>query len=146
MSESREHIRNRMLQMAARSWGYPETEAETSFDPLVGLLLSVQAAEFERVSAEIHQSRARVLERMVELLSPETLTGPLPSHAVLAAGTLQDNVSVSPQEQFVLTQKLPAENGGQPRTRDLFFTPTGHFAVNRSNIRYVATAGKFFHR
>lgn len=144
MSESREHIRNRMLQMAARSWGYPETEAETSFDPLVGLLLSVQAAEFERVSAEIHQSRARVLERMVELLSPETLTGPLPSHAVLAAGTLQDNVSVSLQEQFVLTQKLPAENGGQPRTRDLFFTPTGHFAVNRSNIRYVATAGKFF--
>lgn len=144
MSESREHIRNRMLQMAARSWGYPETEAETSFDPLVGLLLSVQAAEFERVSAEIHQSRARVLERMVELLSPETLTGPLPSHAVLSAGTMQDNVTVTPQEQFVLTQKLPAENGGQPRTRDLFFTPTGHFAINRSNIRYIATATKFY--
>ena len=75
MNESREHIRNRMLQNAAKIWGYPETEEASNFDPLVGLLLSVNAAELERLSNEIYHSRNRVMDRIVQLLAPDV---PLP--------------------------------------------------------------------
>ncbi len=143
MPETREHIRNRMLQVAARAWGYPETEAESSFDPIVSMLLSVNAAEFERVSGEIAGSRARVLERMVELLSPDMLTGPLPAHAIMSATAQTDIAIVDQKEQFFFSRKTAADNG-QVRTKDVFFTPTGSFQVSRSNIRYMATGSKLY--
>lgn len=143
MTESREHIKNRMLQLAAKSWGYAGTEPETGFDPIVALLLSVNAAEFERISGEIYQSRARVLERMVELLSPDMLTGPLPAHAILSATAAQEQVTVDLREQFFFSKKLAAENG-RIRTKDIFFTPTGSFHVNRCSVKYMATANKLY--
>src|SRR2546423_14597202 len=85
MEESRHHIKTRMLKNAARSWGYPETEAENNFDPLVAMLLASCSTELEKISGEIHASRARVLERLVQLLSPDVLTGALPAHGIACA-------------------------------------------------------------
>ena len=47
---NQDRIKDRILRRAARMWGYSELEAETSFDPIVSLLLSASAAELEKLS------------------------------------------------------------------------------------------------
>ncbi|MFT4093776.1 MAG: hypothetical protein QM640_09045 [Niabella sp.] len=143
MSESREHIRNRMLQHAARVWGYPETEDVSSFDPLVNLLLSVNAAEFERLSNEIHHSRNRVMERIMQLLAPDVLTGPHQASAILNAGSIEDTVRLSAKEQFFLTQNVKI-SGGQHHNIDVYFTPADAFYINKCSIKYAAANNKIF--
>jgi hypothetical protein len=143
MSESREHIRNRMLHHAARIWGYPETEDTSSFDPLVNLLMSVNAAELERLSNEIHHSRTRVMERIMQLLAPDVLTGPKQASAILNANSLDDTAMLSPQEQFFVTQPLAIGHEGNANV-DIYFTPADAFFVNACSVKYLAAGNKFF--
>ena len=37
---NQEQIKNRMIKRASRMWGYSELESESSFDPVLELLLS----------------------------------------------------------------------------------------------------------
>lgn len=143
MNESREHIRNRMLQNAAKIWGYSETEDASNFDPLVGLLLSVNATEMERLSNEIYHSRNRVMERIVQLLAPDVLTAPHLASAILNANTLEDVATLSPKEQFYITQNI--QTGEEAfKNRDIFFTPTDAFTINRCNVKYAVTGNKIY--
>lgn len=144
MNESREHIRNRMLQNAAKIWGYPETEEASNFDPLVGLLLSVNAAELERLSNEIYHSRNRVMERIVQLLAPDVLTGPRLAAAILNANSLEDVAALSVKEQFFITQNVRSNTDETSRTTDLFFTPTDNFIINKCKVRFAATGNKIY--
>ncbi|MCH5599222.1 hypothetical protein [Niabella ginsengisoli] len=141
MSESREHIRNRMLQNAARIWGYAETEDTSSFDPLVNLLLSVNASEFERLSNEIHHSRSRVMERIMQLLAPDVLTGPHQASAILNANSIDNTAILSPKEQFFITQPSQSRNEGNV---DIYFTPVDSFFITASSIKYLAAGNKMF--
>lgn len=144
MSESREHIRNRMLQHAAKIWGYPETEEASNFDPLVELLLSVNATELERLSNEIHHSRNRVMERIVQLLAPDVLTGPHLASAILNANSLDNSASLSEKEQFYFTLQTKETDGDSYQGTDLFFTPTAPYHINKSRVKYVATGNKIY--
>ncbi len=143
MTESREHIRNRMLHHAARIWGYPETEDTSSFDPLVNLLMSVNAAELERLSNEIHHSRTRVMERIMQLLAPDVLTGPQQASAILNANSVDDAAVLSPREQFFVTQPLTTGQEGSANI-DIYFTPADAFFVNACSVKYLAAGNKFF--
>ncbi|WP_300596458.1 hypothetical protein [Niabella sp.] len=144
MNESREHIRNRMLQNAAKIWGYPETEEASSFDPLVGLLLSVNAAELERLSNEIYHSRNRVMDRIVQLLAPDVLTGPGLASAVLNANSLEDRATLSVKEQFYTTQHIRHSSSEAPKSTDIFFTPTDAYIINKARVLYAATGNKMY--
>lgn len=105
MQESREHIKTRMLKNAARAWGYAETEPENNFDPLVSMLLTACSIELEKISGEIQGSRARVLERLVQLLSPDAFTGPLPAHAIGHAVPVDKSLTVTEHEQYYISRK-----------------------------------------
>ena len=146
MQENKAQIKNRMMRTAAKVWGYPETEAETAFDPLVGLLLSVNAAEFERVSNDINQSNIRVLQQMVQLLAPDALTGPLPAHALLNTASTDTYATLHPEEQFFIPQRqITATEGGIiEKWKDYFFTPTATCHVNKCSVRYMATGNRLF--
>ncbi|GAB3509988.1 type VI secretion system baseplate subunit TssF [Spirosoma knui] len=90
MLDTRDQIKNRMLREAARQWGYTDAQMETTaFDPLVDLLMGALATESERVYQAVHESRSRILERLVQLLLPEVVTGPRPAHAVMTAASLE---------------------------------------------------------
>ena len=56
MKEKKERIKDRMLKTAARLWGYPDVEVETSFDPIVQLMLEACASELEKISSEVDVS------------------------------------------------------------------------------------------
>lgn len=133
------------MKTAARLWGYPEDETESSFDPLVNALFSACALELEKISNEIHASRARLLERMVQLLSPEVLCGPLPAHAVMHARSIEEAGRLSEQDQFYSSQKRSgAYAGGSTGYKDVFFAPTGNFQLNTATVSYLATGHQLF--
>lgn len=139
MQESREYIKTRMLKNAARSWGLSETEPESSFDPLVSMLLTACSIELEKISGEVHGSRARVLERLVQLLSPDAFTGALPAHAVACATPVEKSLLLNENEQYYITRKIQhtVESDNQS-VHDIFFSPSGSFRINRASIKFMA--------
>lgn len=140
MLETREHIKSKMLKNVARLWGYTETEAESNFDPLVSMLLGACATELEKISGEIHSSRARVMERLVQLLSPDTLTGALPAHAVASALPVEATAELKPDMQFYTRLKQGFSHETQENiSKDIFFSPTDHFILNKASIRVMVT-------
>src|SRR6185436_19787173 len=143
--ENREQIKNRMVKTAARLWGYSEDETESAFDPLVNVLFSACALELEKISNEIHSSRARLLERMVQLLSPEVLCGPLPAHAILHARTADDKAWLREDDQFYYTQRRGASfETTDSGYKDFYFAPTGSFQLNTAAVSYLATGHQLF--
>lgn len=130
MQESRDQIKTRLLKNASRAWGYTGTPAENNFDPLVSMLLTATAAELERVSGEIHSSRARILERMVQLLSPDALTGALPAHAIACATPVEDRILLAEDAQYYF--------------KNVYFSPTADFPLTKAAIRYMATGDRLY--
>ena len=145
MQESRNHIKTRMLKNAAKAWGYPEAEAENNFDPLVSMLLSACSIELEKISGEIDGSRARVLERLVQLLSPDALTGALPAHSVACATPVENKLQLKEDDQYYISRKLPGlSDNDEPIWKDIFFSPTGSFQLNKAAVRFMATGNMLY--
>ncbi|AQG80531.1 type VI secretion system baseplate subunit TssF [Spirosoma montaniterrae] len=106
MLDTREQIKSRMLREAARQWGYTDAQMDTTaFDPLVDLLVGALATESERVYQAVHESRGRILERLVQLLLPEVVTGPRPAHAIMTAQALDLTAEV--RREDALTARHP---------------------------------------
>ena len=92
---NQDRIKDRILRRAARMWGYSELEAETSFDPIVSLLLSASAAELEKLGFELESSRSRIIERVLEVMFPEEVSGVIPARTLLQVSPLENNAEVS---------------------------------------------------
>ena len=145
MQNSRENIKTRMLKNAARAWGLPETEAESNFDPLVSMLLTACSIELEKISGEIESSRARVLERMVQLLSPDAFTGAFPAHAVATATPIEKKSHLAESTQFYISRKFQAASeSDDPVWKDIFFTPTAAFTLSKATIRFMASGRELY--
>jgi hypothetical protein len=139
MQENRNHIKTRLLKNAARAWGFTETEAENNFDPLVSMLLTACSAELEKISGEIQASRGRVLERLVQLLSPDALTGALPAHAVACSTAIESRFEMTEENQFYCTRKFKGNTENEEQiSKDVFFSPTANFQLNKASIRFMA--------
>lgn len=145
MTESKEYIKARMLKNVARAWGFSETEPESNFDPLVGMLLTACSIELEKISGDIHNSRARVLERLVQLLTPDVLTGALPAHAIATAQSIQEKFEVREDNQYYFTPKsnISAE-GDETADGDIYFSPSANFEINRAAIRFMAVGNLLY--
>jgi hypothetical protein len=145
MKESKEKIKSRMIKNASRLWGYHDTETESSFDPLVGLLIGALAAELEKISGEIHNSESRVVEKLVELLTPESVVGTHPSHGILCAQPNQPAFEIQPAAQFYLTRKVKnALDSNRTEQQNTFFTPAGSYKLFNGKVRYIATERTLF--
>lgn len=146
MQESREYIKSRMLKNAARAWGLSDAESENNFDPLISMLLTACSIELEKISGEIESSRARVLEKMVQLLSPDTFTGALPSHSIATATPLEKKEQLAENTQFYFSMKLQDDPDEETAAefKDVYFTPTASFNLNRATIRFMATGTRLY--
>jgi hypothetical protein len=144
MQESRDHIKARLLKNAARAWGFAETEAEVNFDPLVSMLLSACAVELEKISGEIAGSRARILERMVQLLSPDSLTGALPAHAVACATPIDPQMEIREDLQCYITRRQQGQETDESVLRDLYFSPTAGFRLVKASVRFMACGNALY--
>ncbi|MBL7728045.1 MAG: type VI secretion system baseplate subunit TssF, partial [Dinghuibacter sp.] len=143
MPETHQEIKDRLLKTASALWGYKETQAENYFDPLVGILLGACATELKKIAHDIEDTRTRVLERLVQLLNPEVLSGALPAHAVACASPADKQATLHSEIQFYTTKKT--SGGDEPNSsKTIFFTPTGPFTICRTHITAMATTKKVY--
>jgi Type VI secretion system, TssF len=143
MTTSKQHIKESMMQSAAKMWGLSETDNEASFDPLVGLLMGACATELEKINGEIENSRTRVLERLVQLLSPEALTGVLPAHAIAYALPAEQIGYTNAEDQFYTSTRFTALHEGEHAAyKEIYFSPISNFKLHKAIIKYKAVGNK----
>ncbi|SDG07338.1 type VI secretion system baseplate subunit TssF [Chitinophaga filiformis] len=136
--EQKERIKDRMLKTAARLWGYPDAEVESSFDPIVQLLLEACASELEKISGEVDVSHARLVERLAQIMMPEPITSSQPAYGILHASSTEPATVITAEHQFFHTLR----NGFN--SKDLFFMPLTRHRLFRGQIKYMAIGSKLF--
>ncbi|MTI31850.1 type VI secretion system baseplate subunit TssF, partial [Xanthovirga aplysinae] len=142
---TRERIKDRILKRAAKIWGYPEAEAETSFDPLVGLLLNSCAAELESIYGEIKASNARLLDRLLEVMTIENSGSVLPARTVMHAMPVESNFTLQLTNQFYINHQIPNKYEPEnPINKRIFFGPTGNFNLVNASVKYTALDNKLY--
>lgn len=136
-----EQIRNRILRTAARQWGLQESEMDLeAFDPLVRLLIEACTGEVARLDRSLAASEQRILERILEQLSPEVLTGPQPAHAMTVLRALDGRERVTPELQCY----ADLERQGEKLT--LFFTPLADFEIVDGAVACLELGGERLYR
>lgn len=138
MRESKEKIKSRMIRNAARIWGFQEPQSESSFDPIVSLLLGACAFELEKISSEINNAESRIIERLVNILTPQPITSPHPAFAVAFATPSRKGAKVLPGYQFYTDIKLNDQFEKKKEDKQIFFSPTGTFSLTDGRVRYLA--------
>ncbi|KMQ67972.1 hypothetical protein ACM39_11615 [Chryseobacterium sp. FH2] len=136
---NQDRIKDRILRRAARMWGYNELEAEASFDPIVSLLLSACAAELEKLDFELENSRSRIIERVLEVMFPEEVSGVLPSRTLLQVSPLENNTRISLYNHFkTIIKQHSIYNPTETITKDLFFSPSIEAGLTTGSVKYIA--------
>jgi hypothetical protein len=143
MSEgfTRDQVKTRMLRRAAGLWGYAETDLD-SFDPLVALLIEACSVEFERVSVEIGNTQARLLDRLAKVLHPEPDVA-RPAFGIAQVRSVEAQATLSSPTQLCY-KRAGANRSDQPGAAEIYFSPVGTYPVVDGAIRYVATAETLF--
>lgn len=127
-----------MLKTAARLWGYPDAEVETSFDPVVQLLLEACASELEKISGEVDVSHARLVERLAQIMMPEPITSSQPAYGILHAIATEPVADIHADHQFYQHTKAGAHS------RDIFFSPVTHHRLFRGQVQYLSIGNKLY--
>lgn len=136
---NQERIKDRILRRAARLWGYSELEAETSFDPIVSLLLSATASELEKLGFELESSRSRIIERILEIMFPEEVSGVIPARSLIQVFPLENRSGISLYNQFKTSKRIhnvfnPVESG----SKNIFFSPTIEAKLTTAKVEFIA--------
>lgn len=133
-----------MIKNASKLWGYQDTEQESSFDPIVGMLLEALAGELSKISGEISSTESRVVERLVELLTPEPMTGPVPSHSIVSAKPAESIFTIHPDYLLYLKKKYLIAGKNVPDEKQVFFTPAGNYRLFNGRVKYLSVRTKIF--
>ena len=138
-----EQIKNRMLKRASKMWGYSELESENAFDPVLELLLSACASELEKLRFEQENSRARITERLLEVIFPDEVTGITPSQTLLQLTPIENNVQISRYSHFKAVKRIQnLYDPTQVKTMDIFFSPTLEMKLTTAQVKYLLYGNK----
>ena len=137
---SKESIRSRMIKNAARIWGVEGEDIESTFDPLVAMLIEACAFELYKVNNEILDSQTRILERLARLLSPDAYTVAKPSYAIAHARSSDPESILFKETQFYAQKKILNEEQ-KDVVKDIYFSPAMQMKIFDGDMKYMA-AGK----
>lgn len=144
MHDSKEKIKSRMIRNAARIWGYKEPQSESSFDPLVSLLLGACAFELEKISREINNTESRIIERLVSILTPQPITSPHPAFSIAFARPISKDARVLAENQFYTEVQSSESADTKKEDKQIFFSPTGTFNLTDGSVKYIAALSKLY--
>jgi len=134
-----ERIKDRVLKRAARSWGFSDVEMETSFDPVVSMMLNALSYELEKVAHELEDSKTRVVERVLEIMFPEVTSGAKPARAIMHALPIDNNMKVSLQNQMTVNRRIHnIYNPLAPITKEIALSPTLEVKLSSCEVKYIA--------
>lgn len=142
MNFQRSNVKHRLRQYVADLWGYQQTDMD-GFDPLIDLLLGACAVEFERTGNQIISSQSRVLEKLAQLLLPESLTIPQPAHTVIQAQSVEASYTLKAEDQFAIDKEVinPAKPT-EVSTKPVYFSSTLPCPIYNASIKYVVCGNK----
>ncbi|WJS92822.1 type VI secretion system baseplate subunit TssF [Flavobacterium johnsoniae] len=134
-----ERIKDRVLKRAAKSWGFSDVEMETSFDPVVSMMLNALSYELEKIAHELEDSKTRVVERVLEIMFPEVTSGAKPARAILHALPIENNIKVSLQNQMTASRRIHnIYNPLAPITKEIVLAPTLEVKLSACEVKYIA--------
>ena len=142
INNSKEAIRNRMLKHALNYWDIKNTE---DLDPVVKLILEALSVELYNLGNEVKDTQVRMLEKIANLLAPESLTSPNPAHAILYATPAEPVEILTNTTNFYSQRKISSKPNEPPDTNlDIFFTPVDSVQIIDAQISYEITGSNLF--
>jgi len=140
----KDKIKDQMVKTAARLWEIPENEIEANFDPLVLLLIEACAVELESIGFKIRESHQRLVERLAEILVPDSATGSYPSSCIIQAQPTENLLTVEPKNVFTVntTQGNSIPTTDLPKNIEL--VPVGKFPLHNLQLKYFGAGNKLF--
>ncbi|SQA76512.1 Uncharacterised protein [Capnocytophaga sputigena] len=124
-------------------WGYSELESESAFDPVLELLLSACASELEKLRFEQENSRARITDRILEIIFPNQIVGVVPSQTLLQLTPVENNVQLSRYNHFKAIKKTQnIYDPTQVNTKDIYFSPTLEMKLTTAQVKYLLYGNK----
>ncbi|GAA0873409.1 type VI secretion system baseplate subunit TssF [Gangjinia marincola] len=141
MMESSTQIKNRMIKKAAQLWGVAPNEIESSFDPLISLLIEACANEIEKISRQVGNSQTRITERLIELMTPETLYGPKPAHAIAQTKAVEKETLIEEKKMFYVKKRVKSK-ANKTEMKNIFFSPVKPTKLINASIRKMVFADR----
>lgn len=142
--ESKEKIKDRMLKTAAKLWGYPDIEVESSFDPIVKLMLDACSYEIEKINGDMEASQARMIERMVEVILPDALIGIRPSSGIMHAQPIDTEYALAVKKHFIGAKRITNTQTNAVENANITFSAIGHVGLKNAALAFIATNQKLF--
>jgi hypothetical protein len=140
----KEKIKDQMVKTAARLWEIPENEIEANFDPLVLLLIEACAVELESIGFKIRDSHQRLVERLADLLVPDSATGSYPSSCIVQAQPTENLSFVEPKNVFTVNTNQSNSNTSPDMPKNIELVPVGKFPLHNVQLKYFGAGNKLF--
>ncbi|HEY5750125.1 MAG TPA: hypothetical protein VIU12_28865 [Chryseolinea sp.] len=139
---NKERIKDSILKRAAREWGNREIDPETSFDPVVSMILNAVAYELEKLYGEFNNTQKRVIERILDIIFPDTISGVIPARAIVHAEPLENNIQLSPGAHLFSCYKKRVNlyDPTAPVQKKITLGPTAAFVGHCAKVEFLAYA------
>jgi hypothetical protein len=142
INSSKELIKNRMYRHALKFWGIKNTE---DLDPAVKLIMEALALELSTLGNEVKDTQVRILEKVANMMAPDSLTSPNPAHAILHATPAEPVEILGKTTSFYSPVKINTENNLQPEVNvDVHFTPVDAVKLLHVKIEKFISAGAMY--
>ncbi|KAB1067299.1 hypothetical protein F6U93_12875 [Tamlana haliotis] len=132
-----------MMKKAASLWNIPVSEVADSIDPLVSLLLSACASEFEKISGDVNDAQNRITERLIQLMTPQSACEVKPAHAMAYCEPVEPKTTITAEHQFYCKLK-PSKQDIDGDSKTAFFTPTKKTNLIGARIKHMLAGNKLF--
>lgn len=134
-----EKIKQSMLETIDKEWRIQG--GVDSLDPFVRMVISACADELSRIEKDTHNSQAKILNRLAELLMPDEWDIPKPAFGVLkvrqAPYELNANSWVKPKNHFLGSVKINDTN------EEYYLSPTADFPIVGAEVAFLVDSFNF---
>jgi hypothetical protein len=135
---SRQTIKDRLMQSAAKSWGFEKYELE-QFDPLVEIMMGALAKELEKTGQYFEERYSDVLQSTVKRLIPEINTYVRPAFSFIQIPA-PDNFKVIEPENTFFNKEIRTKSD----VESISFTPLKAYELAPYHVTHLAYGGNVF--
>jgi len=128
-----------MVSLAAKAWGVTVKDIEKA-DPIVPLLIDACASEINRIYSAMSNNSEKMIDKIMELLTPIELTSPFPARAILRAVPMDTKAEIDENNHFYSNKKIYVEDS--VKDIDVSFTPTRKFFIFKGQVKYFASGDR----
>lgn len=137
--EHKELIKERMLRQASRMWAIDEVYDESSFDPLVRILISALAAESESIYHEMDQVQDRVAKKLMNQLIPHIHGGVQPGHSVVIINSTDSVACLPANYKFISRVRNEFD-----AIRELQFISLKETSLFKGGVKYILSNSAYY--